>query len=241
MNQAAKQTAELASDIDTLDIDVSALFKSGYHIIAGTAKQKSYYVSVAYPEVHVLNNFIGGHLRTRGIGDGAYPLPYLDFIDAVFGQEKNTIEVCSRHVKVDDIRTTFTVDINPSFQPSLVTDGQKLCGVPSQSFNRWRCDPPYNEKTAKLMYQTTLPSLYGLLKAGSRVCKIGSLLFLLASKNFQMCEGLGLKSIGAIPITVVPNNELRCCNIFYKYEHPSSLEEKDYSSQSVLPSAALDR
>ena len=100
----------------------------------------------------------------RGRGGGAYPYKYLEFIDNVFGAEKNTIEVCSNSV---DNKDCLTVDINPDVRPSLVADGQELGGIEDNSFNRWRCDPPYNEKTAKEMYNCELPSLYKLLEVSS--------------------------------------------------------------------------
>jgi hypothetical protein len=62
-----------------------------------------------------------------------------------------------------------------------------------------------------------LPVTGKLLKAGARVCKVGSLMFLLLGpQNYQMCPA-GVKRIGWIAITIVPNNEIRCLNIFYKY------------------------
>lgn len=41
--------------------------------------------------------------------------------------------------------------------PDLVEDGQTLSSLPSNNFNRWRCDPPYNAMTARNMYGTDLP------------------------------------------------------------------------------------
>lgn len=56
-------------------------------------------------------------------------------------------------------------------------------------------------------------------KAGARVCQVGSLMFLLLGpQNYQMCP-IGVKRIGYVDITVVPNNEIRCLNIFYKYAY----------------------
>lgn len=40
-------------------------------------------------------------------------------IDALFGNEDNTIEVCSGSAK-----DCFSVDINPKTKPDLVSDGQ---------------------------------------------------------------------------------------------------------------------
>jgi hypothetical protein len=111
----------------------------------------------------------------------------------------------------------FTVDINPETKPDLTDDAQTLAGVPDNKFNRWRCDPPYNQNTAQKMYGTNLPITTKLLKAGARVCKVGSLMFLLLGpQNYQWCP-LGVKRIGLILITIVPNSELRALNIFYKY------------------------
>jgi hypothetical protein len=65
------------------------------------------------------------------------------------------------------------------------------------------------------MYGTELPNLGKLLKAGARVIKPGSLMFLLCSQNYQICPP-GVKRIGIITMTIVPNNELRACNIYEK-------------------------
>ena len=79
-------------------------------------------------------------------------------------------------------------------------------------------DPPYNPRTSRDTYGTELPSPLKLLKAGARVCKVGSLMFLLlGSQNYQICPA-GIRRIGWIPISVVPNNEVRCLNIYLKYE-----------------------
>jgi hypothetical protein len=67
-------------------------------------------------------------------------------IDMMFGMEDKTIEVCS-------------VDINLKNNPDLVEDGQTFASLPNNNFNRWRCDPSYNAKTAKNMYGTDLRHL----------------------------------------------------------------------------------
>jgi hypothetical protein len=90
-----------------------------------------------------------------------------------------------------------------------------LAAIQDNSFTRWRCDPPYNEKTAKEMYGTDCPKLGKLLAAGARVVKPGSLMFLLCSKNYQSCPP-NVKRIGFIYITAVPNNETRILNIYVK-------------------------
>ena len=57
---------------------------------------------------------------------------------------------------------------------------------------------PHNTRTAKEMYGTDLPRTIELLKAGARVCSIGSLMFLLLGpQNYQMCP-TGIKRIGGI-------------------------------------------
>lgn len=155
--------------------------------------------------------FLSGHLRLLGRVEGQYPYKYLEMIDNLFGHSSNTIEVCSRHVK-----GCYTVDVNPETEPNLVADGQVLEGVESNTFDRWRCDPPYNERTAREMYGTGVPSASRLLTAGARVIKPGSLMFLLLGpKNFQWCPP-GVKRIGWIAITVIPNQELRALHIYYK-------------------------
>jgi hypothetical protein len=182
-----------------------------------------YYIIPAAPAIGILfvtyNNpgFISGDIRLRGKDEGRYPYNYLEMIDKIFGVEENTIEVCSRSVKGSKESPCFTVDINPDTKPDLVDDGQMLNAIADNKFNRWRCDPPYNQNTAQRMYGTSLPRTIDLLKAGARVCKIGSLMFLLfGPKNYQWCPA-GVKRIGLVFATIVPNNEVRCLNIFYKY------------------------
>jgi hypothetical protein len=67
-------------------------------------------------------------------------------------------------------------------------------------------------------YGTNLPIITKLIKAGARVCKVGSVMFLLLgdNKNYQWCPA-GVKRIGLISASIVPNNETRCLNIYYKY------------------------
>ena len=205
-----------------------------------TASDDSHIYSIipAAPAIGILYitdncpGFISGHLRMRGKNGGRYPYRYLEMIDNIFGAEENTIEVCSGSIgKAGSVITTFrennslviandspfTVDINPNMKPDLVADGQELVGIPDRKFSRWRCDPPYNAKTAKEMYGTCLPNTLKLLKAGARVCRVGSLMFLLLGpQNYQMCPA-GVTRIGWIAITVVPNNEIRCLNVYYKF------------------------
>jgi hypothetical protein len=50
-------------------------------------------------------------------------------IDAVFGKEDNTIEVCSGMMRKYRYTSCYTVDINPHTNPDLVDDGQILSSV----------------------------------------------------------------------------------------------------------------
>ena len=177
------------------------------------------YIISAYPAVgslHIAKNNLGyitGYLRTRGRNNGKYPYNYLEMIDEVFGYDANTIEVCSNSVSN---KNCFTVDINPEYRPSCVDDAQTLSKIPSNSFDRWRCDPPYSERTAEKMYGTSLPDAGKLLKAGARICKPKSLMFLLLGNvNRQACPR-GIKRIGHVSISVIPNNENRALHIYYK-------------------------
>jgi hypothetical protein len=135
-------------------------------------------------------------------------------IDSIFGEVRKTIEVCSGSVKSE--RGCYTVDVNPKTKPNLVDNGERLASIPDNSFERWRCDPPYSINAARSMYGTRLPNTMKLLKAGARVCKPGALMFLLLGpKNHQWCPK-GIKRIGWIALTIVPCNEIRCLNIFLK-------------------------
>jgi len=185
-----------------------------------------FYTILASPASGVLHvneesqYFIHGSISMRGKGGGSYPYNYLEMIDYIFGAEENTIEVCSGSIKGRNASSTFapfTVDINPAMKPDYVGDAQKLDGISSGIFNRWRGDPPYNNKTARKMYGTELPSPIRLLEAGARVCKPGSLMFLLLGNSYQH-HPKGVKRIGCIAISVIPNNEVRFLNIYLKYE-----------------------
>lgn len=195
---------------------VISLFKKTPHLFGDKV---DYWIYDAYPAtgiIYIINNFISGHVRLRGKGNGAYPYRYLEMIDAVFGKAIHTIEVCSGHVESDN--NTTTVDIfYADGGPDILADAQELRNVASDKFDRWRCDPPYNEDTAKKMYGCDMPNLYKLLEAGARVVKPGSLLFLLCAQNYQRCPP-NITRVGVIPITVVPNNELRALNIYRKLE-----------------------
>ena len=159
-------------------------------------------------------SFISGHLRMRGRSNGRYPYRYLEMINEVFGPEENAIEVCSN--SISNSAAKFTVDINPDCKPDLVCNGEKLEGVVANTFNRWRCDPPYNKITAREIFKTSLPNTHRLLQAGAKIIKPRSLMFLLLSpQNYQICPH-GVKRIGWIAITIVPNNELRALHIFFK-------------------------
>lgn len=180
----------------------------------------------------------------RGRDGGRYPYNYPEMIDHIFGKDENTIEVCSGSIKgrtwtsnttlsslkVNDSSLSsisnlsssslspFTVDIKSHLNPDYVVDAQTLDGIPNGVFTRWRGDPPYNPRTAKEMYGTDLPNPSKLLKAGARVCKPGSLMFLLLGPQNYQIHPKGVKRIGYIDISVIPNNEIRCLNIYLKYE-----------------------
>ena len=78
-----------------------------------------------------------------------------------------------------------------------------------ETFDRWYCDPPYNEVNASKDVWNKMPSRQKLLKEGARVIKEGSLMFLLlGAVNYQYCPN-EIERIGMIFITIVPNNEIR--------------------------------
>jgi hypothetical protein len=186
-----------------------------------------FYTILASPASGVLHvneesrYFIHGSISMRGKGGGSYPYNYLETIDHILGSEKNTIEVCSGSIKGRNASSSpyapYTVDINTAMNPDYVGDAQKLDGISNGIYNRWRGDPPYNVKAARRMYDTELPSPIRLLEAGARVCKRGSLMFLLLGNSYQPCPK-GVKRIGCIAISVIPNNEVRFLNIYLKYE-----------------------
>lgn len=208
-----------ASD-DTFRIDVKKLMKCE-GVLSGNKSKLVYDAEPATGALYVTEknpSFISGEIRMRGKDGGSYPYNYLEMIDKLFGPDNDTIEVCSHSVKGVNLGgSCFTVDINPDCNPDLAADGQTLADIPDNKFSRWRCDPPYNAKTAKKMYGTELHITAKLLQEGARICKPGSLMFLLLSQNYQHCP-VGVKRIGRISISVIPNNEERVLNIFLKLQ-----------------------
>jgi hypothetical protein len=161
--------------------------------------------------------YLSGHLRLRGRDNGSYPYGYTELIDELFGKpslQQRTVEVCSGTVSASD--QLVTVDLNPAKNPSHVGDGQKLPISWSSIFNRWRCDPPYHDTAAEKRYGTALPSFSKLLTEGARVVKPGGLLFLLLGNTNYQWHPPCLTRIGLIFITIVPNNEVRCLNVYLK-------------------------
>jgi hypothetical protein len=201
-------------------LDVLKLIKCRVSLV-NDGPESMYYIIIPKPLKGALfitrenTEFISGQVRVRGRGGGRYPFHLLEAIDHVFGVEYNAIEVCSGKVTglLDGITT---VDLNPKNNPTIVDDAEWLGEIRSDTYDRWRADPPYNHDTAKNMYGTELPSPIKLLKAGARVCKSGSLLFLLLGPVNYQWHPAGIKRIGCIVLTVVPNNEIRCLNIYYK-------------------------
>ncbi len=183
-------------------------------------KNDKYYIIPCNSAIGVLYinkknpTFISGHLRMRGKDNGQYPYCYLEMLDDLFGPSQSIIEVCSNSIQGS--KNLTTVDINPKYNPTFVRNGETLSRIKDNKFDRWRCDPPYNQTTAMKMYGTQLPNTYKLLDAGARVVKPGSLMFLLLGPvNYQICPK-SIKRIGFIAITIVPNNELRCLHIYIK-------------------------
>jgi hypothetical protein len=150
-----------------------------------------------------------------GRKNGQYPFRYASLLEEVFGiSPGEAIEVCSGGVtsRLD----LTTVDINPEMHPSHVGDGQFLPKEWENRFYRWYADPPYNVKTAKLMYGTTFPSWTKILAEGARVTKPGGLLFLLLGDANMQWHPEELIRIGWITLTIVPNQESRAIHIYYK-------------------------
>jgi hypothetical protein len=205
---------------------------------------KKYYVVLASPATGVLYvtednpRFIAGHIGARGRKNGGYPYNYLGMIERIFGRENNTIEVCAGMMREHYHNSCFTVDINCKTNPDSVDDGQLLSSIQNNTFSRWRCDPPYNVKTARKMYGTDLPSPIKLLSAGARVCNVGSLMFLLLGPQNYQWHPSGVMRIGLVTIGVVPNNEFRTLNIFYKYGDKSEVPR---ASDSLRAGSSLKK
>ena len=82
----------------------------------------------------------------RGKNGGSYPYKLPELISNFFGEEENTIEVCSGSIKGRNASLSpsspFTVDISPHLKPDYVADAQVLKGIANGTFARWQGDPP---------------------------------------------------------------------------------------------------
>ena len=80
---------------------------------------QKYFTIPASPTTGILciteNNpeFISGQIRVRGRDNGSYPFNYLEMIDAVFGKEDNTIEVCSGMIRKYRSTSCYTAEPCP--------------------------------------------------------------------------------------------------------------------------------
>lgn len=152
-----------------------------------------------------------------GRKNGQYPAKYKQMIEELFGKCSSygeKVEVCSGWVK--DTANLVTVDINPDRHPTYIGDGQFLPKEWDNRFDRWYSDPPYNEKTAKKMYGTELPSWTGLLTEGARVVMPGGLLFLLLGEVNMQWHPTEVIQIGRITLSIIPNQELRVLHCYLK-------------------------
>ena len=151
----------------------------------------------------------------RGKDNGRYPYSYKEMIHKIFGVANSAVEVCSNSIIGNHNLTT--VDIRPEVKPNHVADGQNMSSIfKDETFDRWYCDPPYNEENALKMYGTKMPSRQKLMKEGARIIKNNSLMFLLlGAVNYQICP-TEIERIGIVFITVVPNNEIRTLNVYHK-------------------------
>ena len=211
---------------DLSNLHILNLIKCKYEVLRDK-DNNSYYAIPAYPAKGILYvtekspDYISGEVRMRGRNGGSYPYKLPELINNLFGEEKNAIEVCSGSIKGRNASSSpyapYTVDINPAKNPDYVGDAQVLKDIVNGIYARWMGDPPYNPKNAKKMYGTELPDPLRLLEAGARVCKPGSLMFLLLGNSYQP-HPKGVMRIGCIAISVIPNNEVRFLNIYLKYE-----------------------
>jgi ribosomal protein L31 len=183
-----------------------------------TRKYICYLLKSATGSLYVTTNspqFISGQCRMLGRKNGQYPFRYASLLEEVFGPSQGeAVEVCSGWVTSRP--DLITVDINPARHPSYVGDGQCLPEEWENRFYRWYADPPYNARTAEQMYGTTFPSWSKLLVEGARVTRHGGLLFLLLGDVNVQWHPRELIRIGWIPLSIVPNQELRAVHIYLK-------------------------
>ena len=201
-----------------VDLIKDNIIKKTPHAVIG--KYNAFFLKNATGVIYVTNNspqFISGQIRMRGRKNGRYPFGYKEMLDEIFGicnPLEEQIEVCSGWVK--NAPNLMTVDINPERHPFHVGDGQSLPADWHDRFGRWYSDPPYNERNAKKMYGTQLPSWSKLLTEGARVTKPGRLLFLLMGDVNLQWHPKGTTRIGWLVLSIVPNQEARAIHIYLK-------------------------
>jgi ribosomal protein L31 len=185
-----------------------------------TEKYNIFFLDNATGVIYVTKNspqFISGQIRMRGRKNGQYPFGYKEMLEEIFGRCSSSgeqIEVCSGWI--GGIPNLMTVDINPERHPVYIGDGQSLPPDWNNRFDRWHSDPPYNERNAKKMYGTQLPSWSKLLTEGARITKPGGLLFLLLGNVNMQWHPKGTTRIGWLVLSIIPNQEARAIHIYLK-------------------------
>src|SRR5208282_4979135 len=107
------------------------------------------------PDGRVVGTWImGNDYRVKSEYYGGYPAGYLRRVRALFPDKKRVLHLFSGKVDLASFPGD-TVDINPSFKPTYIDDGQTLANVPLEKYELVLADPPYSVEDAE-RYQTTM-------------------------------------------------------------------------------------
>lgn len=144
---------------------------------------------------------------------GAFPMGFLPWLKQQNWVNGNTCHLCSGRVNDPD---SFTVDIRPEMNPSLVANATDT-GLEENRFTSVVIDPPYSKDLAQSLYKTGehYKSINAFAKEGTRICSKGGTIVTLSYEIPKIPKGTKLIAVWGI-YTVPHTAFMRCLAVFRK-------------------------
>ena len=142
---------------------------------------------------------------------GAYPAGFLWRAKTLLGDITNLCHLCSGKVEGGG----FTIDIDPTLQPSLVADCLKV-PLEDGHFSAVLCDPPYTLEDAQHYNHKELPNPNQLLREAIRLVKVGGRVGFL----HYICPSppKNARLVSTVAVLVGFNNRVRLYSVYEKLE-----------------------
>lgn len=169
-----------------------------------------------YPSLHFDKGWIigvwsiGNSYKNATSYYGCYPHSYLKRIGSMFPDAQRTLHLFSGSIPRGPY-TTF--DINPTLNPSVAGDAEKLSSYfePGQ-FDLILADPPYSQDDAD-HYDCKMPNRFKVVKECYKVLEPGGILVWM-DERLPMYRKVEFKRFGEIMITRSTNHRVRAVFLF---------------------------